>query len=175
MLLYKVTAPRKSMVFNPTRFYRTSDFRSSSTRAKPGYISDCLLYAGAFDEISIHLLPRIHRIRVKNSEAARRKLLCLGIETDSDKKCYIFVNKEDERRIMEFEANVYVFEDRHFTKTPSNEYISREPVEAIGSESYGMPEILRRWCIRLISVDSVPELSRIFSDAGVDYSYQTAR
>ena len=175
MLLYKVTAPRKSKVFNPTKFYRTSDFRSSSTRAKPGYIPDCLLYAGDFEEISIHLFPRIHRIRVRNSEASRRKLLCLGIETDPDKKCYIFVNTEDKRRIMEFEANVHVFEDRHFAKTPSNEYISREPVEAIGSESYGMPEILRRWCILLIPVDSVPELSRIFSDAGVDYSYQTAR
>ena len=173
MRLYKVTAPRKSRVFNPTKFYRTQDFWSSSPRPKPGYICDCLVYAGDFDEISIHLLPKIHRIRVRNSEAARRKLLCLGIETDPDKKCYIFVNTEDKRQIIEFVANVYIFEDRHFTKTPSNEYISREPVEAIGSEVYAMPEILRLWGIQLITVDSVPDLSRILTDAGVVYSYQT--
>ncbi len=175
MRLYKVTAPRKTKVFNPAEFYRTQDFRSSSTRPKPGYISDSLLYAGDFEEISIHLFPKIHRIRVRNSRVSRRQLLNLGIETDPCKRCYIFVNREDERQIMEFEANVYVFEDRHFTKTPSNEYISRDPVEAIRSESYSMPEILRRWCIQLITVDSVPELSTVFSDAGVVYSYQTDR
>ena len=173
MHLYKVTAPLKSRLFNPTKFYRTQDFRSSSPRPKPGYICDCLVYAGDFAEISIHLFPKIHRIRVRNSESSRRELMNLGIETDPSKRCFIFVNKGDETQIMAFVANVYIFEDRHFTKTPSNEYISREPVEAIGSESYAMPEILRRWGIQLITVDSVPELSRILTGAGIDYSYQT--
>ena len=173
MHLYKVSAPRASLVFNPTRFYRTEDFRSSSRRPKPGYIPDCLLYAGDFEEISIHLFPKIHRIRVRNSEESRVKLSILGFETDASKRCYIFVNREDETQIVEFEANVYIFEDRHFRKTPSNEYISREPVEAVGSESYSMSEILRRWSIQLIPVDSVRALSRIFADAGVVYSYQT--
>ena len=58
-------------------------------------------------------------------------------------------------------------------KTPSNEYISRHPVEAISSESYTMSEILRRWCIQLILVASVSKLSDIFSDTGIIYSYQT--
>lgn len=173
MHLYKVSAPRESMVFKPTRFYRTSDFRSSSRRPKPGYISDCLLYAGDFEEISIHLFPKIHRIRVRNSEESREKLSILGFEADPARTCYIFVNKGDKTQIMGFEANVYVFEDRYFTKTPSNEYISREPVEAVGSESYTMHEILRRWRIQLIPVDSVRASSRILTDAGVVYSYQT--
>ena len=34
MRLFEVTAPRKSRVFNPTKFYRTQDFRSSSSRPK---------------------------------------------------------------------------------------------------------------------------------------------
>lgn len=173
MHLYKVAAPRESMVFKPTKFYRTEDFRSSSRRSKPGYIPDCLLYAGDFEEISIHLFPKIHRIRVRNSEESRGGLSILGFETDAARRCYIFVNCEDETRIVEFEANVYIFEDHHFTKTPSNEYISREPVEAVGSESYTMHEILRRWSIQLIPVDSVRALSRILADAGVVYSYQT--
>ena len=173
MHLYKVSAPRESLVFHPTRFYRTEDFRSSSRRPKPGYIADRLLYAGDFDEISIHLFPKIHRIRVRNSEESRGELSILGFETDAARRCYIFVNREDETRIAEFEANVYVFEVRHFTKTPSNEYISREPVEAVGSESYTMPEILHRWSIQLIPVDSVCALSGILTDAGVVYSYQT--
>ena len=173
MRLYKVTAPRKTKVFNPTKFYRTQDFWSSSPRPKPGYICDCLVYAGDFDEISIHLFPKIHRIRVRNSEISRNELSILGIETDPGKRCFIFVNRGDETQIKEFVANVYIFEYRHFTKTPSNEYISREPVEAIGSEVYAMPEILRLWGIQLITVDSVPDLSRILTDAGVVYSYQT--
>ena len=172
MHLYKVSAPRESMVFSPTRFYRTEDFRSSSRRSKPGYIPDCLLYAGDFEEISIHLFPKIHRIRVRNSEESRGELSILGFETDAARRCCIFVNREEETRIVEFEANVYVFEARHFTKTPSNEYISREPVEAIDSEVYAMPEILKRWSIQLIPVDSVCALSRILADAGVVYSYQ---
>lgn len=173
MHLYKVSAPRESMLFEPTRFYRTEDFRSSSRRSRPGYIPDCLLYAGDFEEISIHLFPKIHRIRVRNSEESRGGLSILGFETDPARRCYIFVNREDETRIKEFEANVYIFEDRHFTKTPSNEYVSREPVEAVGSESYAMPEILKRWSIQLIPVDSVRTLSRILADAGIVYSYQT--
>ena len=173
MLLYKVTAPRESKLFNPTRFYRTQDFRSSSTRLKPGYIKDCLLYVGDSEEIAIHLFPKIDRIRVRNSEASRLKLSHLGFETDPSRKCYIFAHREDQRKIMEFEATVYAFEDRHFMKTPSNEYISRDPVEAISSESYTMSEILRRWCIQLILVASIPKLSGILSEAGVTYSYQT--
>lgn len=173
MLLYKVTAPRKSKLFNPTRFYRTPDFRSSSTNPKPGYITDCLLYVGDFEEISIHLFPKIHRIRVKNTKASRLKLASLGFETDPSKKCYIFAHRKDQGQIMEFEATVYAFEDNHFMKTPSNEYISRHPVEAISSESYTMSEILQRWCIQLILVASVPKLSDIFSDSSIIYSYQT--
>ena len=173
MLLYKVTAPRKSKLFNPTRFYRTPDFRSSSTNPKPGYITDYLVYVGDFEEISIHLFPKIHRIRVRNSECARRQLDSLGFETDPCKSCFIFVNSEDQTQIMAFEANVYVFEERHFFKVPSNEYVSRQPVEAIGSESYAMPEIIRRWRMQLIWVPSVAELSGVLTDAGVTYSYQT--
>ena len=75
MRLYKVTAPRKTKVFNPTKFYRTQDFWSSSPRPKPGYICDCLVYAGDFDEISIHLFPKIHRIRVRNSESLQERKL----------------------------------------------------------------------------------------------------
>ena len=173
MHLYKVSAPRESLVFHPTNFYRTHDFRSSSRRPKPGYIPDCLLYAGDFEEISIHLFPKIHRIRVRNSDTSRSKLSTLEYVTDPGKRCYIFVNREDVTRIMDFVGNVYIFEGRHFTKTPSNEFISREPVEAIGSETYAMAEILSRWSIQLIHVNSVSELSRNLKDAGVIFSYQT--
>ena len=168
-----MTPPRDSNVFHPTRFYRTRDFSSSTKRPKPGYIPDRLLYVGDFDEISIHLFPRIHRIRVRNAECSRHKLDSLGFETNPDMNCFVFVNSKDQKQIMEFHANVYVFEERHFFKVPSNEYVSRQPVEAIGSESYAMPEILRRWRMQLFWVPSVPELSRVLTDAGIVYSYQT--
>jgi len=37
MLIYKVSPPRENLVFEPSVFYRTADFKSSSTRPKPGY------------------------------------------------------------------------------------------------------------------------------------------
>ena len=61
MTLYKVSPPRESLLFKPTVFYRTADFKSSSLRSKPGYIQDTLLYAGDESEISLHLLPSIYR------------------------------------------------------------------------------------------------------------------
>jgi RimJ/RimL family protein N-acetyltransferase/aminoglycoside phosphotransferase (APT) family kinase protein len=54
-LVYKVSPPRKNLTFDPSVFYRTEDFKSSSTRPKPGYIRDTLLYAGDEREISIHM------------------------------------------------------------------------------------------------------------------------
>ena len=47
------------------------------------------------------------------------------------------------------------------------------PSKPSGSESYAMPEIIRRWRMQLIWVPSVAELSGILTDAGVIYSYQT--
>lgn len=161
MFLYKVTAPRENMLFVPTMFYRTEDFSSSSSNRKPGYIKDRLLYVGDFDEISIHLLPRVHRIRVRNSDASRAGLSSLGYQPAPDKKCYLFIHRQDQQQIMAFQPTIYVFENKHFTKTPSNEYISRDPVTAIGTESYTMPEILQKWSIQLIPVESIPELSEI--------------
>jgi hypothetical protein len=62
--LYKVSPPREDMVFRPSRFWRTADWQSSSTRPHNGYIMEDLLYAGDFDEVNIHLFPRVRTCRV---------------------------------------------------------------------------------------------------------------
>ena len=173
MFLYKVTEPRENLLFEPTTFYRTEDFSSSSPNRKPGYIEDRLLYVGNFDEISIHLLPKVYRIRVRNTDESRAGVSSLGFQPDPDKTCYIFIHRQDQQQIMAFQPTIYVFESRHFTKTPSNEYISRDPVTAIGTKSYTMPEILQKWSIQLIPVESIPELSEIFLASDILFSYQT--
>jgi len=170
--LYKVTAPRAAVLFQPSTFYRTADFKSSSRNPKPGYEKDRLLYVGDREEISIHLFPKIDRIRVRKSQKTRSKLRSLGFAVSPQKRCYIFIHREDEKKVMEFEPTLYIFEAGEFTKTPSNEYISREPVTAIGTESYTMSEILVKWSIQLIHVDSVPTLEKNLKSSEIRFSYQ---
>ena len=64
--LYKVAPPRVDMVFYPSQFWHTPDWESSSTREHDGYIREEVLYAGDFDEVNIHLFPRVKTVRVRS-------------------------------------------------------------------------------------------------------------
>jgi RimJ/RimL family protein N-acetyltransferase/aminoglycoside phosphotransferase len=84
-LVYKVSPPRESRTFEPSVFYRTEDFKSSSTRPKPGYIRDTLLYAGDEREISIHMQTNrrsdvAFRPLTAAEEAAGYQIICDTVE-----------------------------------------------------------------------------------------------
>ena len=175
MLIYKVSPLQESLLFNPSVFYRTADFKSSSTRPKPGYIQDTLLYAGDEREISLHLLPSIYRVRVWLDDANRQRLVDLGFAPHSDKQVAIFVNEADQATISDFTPTVYSFDDADFERTPSNEFITRKPVRAIGTETLTMPEILRRWKIQVMAVPRVEDTEECLRQAGVECSSQSGR
>ena len=63
-MLYKISKAPLDNIFRPKLFWRTDDWKSSSTTMKPGYLQDEVLYAGDFDEVNIHLLPNIKRLRL---------------------------------------------------------------------------------------------------------------
>jgi GNAT superfamily N-acetyltransferase len=175
MLIYKVSPPRENLVFEPSVFYRTADFKSSSTRPKPGYIQDMLLYAGDERDISLHLFPNIYRVRVWLDDAKRQHLAELGFVTDPDKNVAIFVNEADANQLRDFTPTVYSFVAADFERTPSNEFVSRKPVRAIGAETLTMPDILRRWKIQVIAVPSVEDTEKRLRQAGVECSTQSGR
>jgi hypothetical protein len=85
MVIYKVSPPRENLVFEPSVFYRTAEFRSSSTRSKPGYIQDTLLYAGDERDISLHLFPNIYRVRVWLDEAKRQHKAACALRSGAPK------------------------------------------------------------------------------------------
>lgn len=161
------------MVFEPTVFYRTADFKSSSTRPKPGYIQDTLLYAADEREISIHLFPNIDRLRVWLDDENRQRLATVGFATEPGKQVAIFVNEADQATIPDFKPTVYSFNTADFERTPSNEFVSRQPVQAVGVEQFTMPVVLSRWRIQVIAVPDVNECEKRLRQAGIECSSQT--
>ena len=105
-MLYKVAAPRDTMVFEPSRFWRTEDWSKSSTRSKPGYIEDCVLYAAEFDEVNIHLLPPIRRLRVWRVAEVERALETLGHKPSLDARAILFANKDERGAIENFSPTI---------------------------------------------------------------------
>ena len=47
--LYNVSAPRSDMTFYPSKFWRTTDWESSTTQPRDGYPEDLVLFAGDFE------------------------------------------------------------------------------------------------------------------------------
>ena len=175
MTIYKVSPPRESLLFEPSVFWRTADFKSSSTRPKPGYIRDTLLYAGDEREIAIHLFPDIHRLRVWLNDENRQRLADLGFATAPGNAVAIFVNEADQAKIADFKPTVYRFDAAEFERMPSNEFVSRKPVTAIGVEQFTMPVVLARWKIQVVTVPDVKECERRIREAGIECSSQTGR
>lgn len=171
-LVYKVTAPRELMRFEPSVFYRTEDFQSSSNRLKPGYIQDTLLYAGDAEEISIHLLPKIDRLRVVLTEQHRRQLATLGWTVPPEARIAMFVHAADVPGLRGFRPTVYCFDARHFARTPSNEFVARTAVDAIGMCELEMRDILERWRIQIIPITDIPGTDAQLRTSGIDCSWQ---
>ena len=73
--LYKVSAPQADNMFYPGAFWHTPDWESSTTRFREGYIRDEVLYAGDFDEVNIHLFPRVRTVRVRSVDCDEFMLL----------------------------------------------------------------------------------------------------
>lgn len=178
--LYKVSAPREDLTFVPTRFWRTEDWSSSTGHEREGrfeghvYIEDQVLFAGSFDEVNIHLLPKVRRLRVWLDDETRcERLSKLGYRWSADSTAVIFAGETDRPVIEAFSPTIFTFERDGFERTPSNEFISRVPREATSQESVPFPDAMARWRFDLVYVPDTGALEQALRGAGIDHQIQT--
>ncbi len=88
--LYKVSTPRSDLVIQPSTFWHTSDWESSTTRFRDGYIEDKVLYVGDFDEVNIHLFPGVRTVRIRAIDSDHSVLEGCGTLCSPGKMAYIF-------------------------------------------------------------------------------------
>lgn len=173
-LLYKVSEPREDWTFEPRRFWRREDWSFSDDQERVGLIEDCVLYAAQFDEINIHLLPKVWRLRVwLDDEDRSARLKRLGFAWRPGSRAIIFALEADRESIESFSPTVYAFERSGFEKTPTDEFISREPRVAVSAETVPFDEARQHWQFDLLYVADSEALVQSFRSAGVDHQIQT--
>jgi hypothetical protein len=171
-LLYKVSAPRSDLTFEPRPFWRNEDWTESSRRPRDGYVEEVVVYAGAFDAVSIHLLPKVWRLRVTLTAAAQPLMHDLGYVWPTGSRALIFFREEDSDVVWRFRPTVFAFAREGFEPIPSNEFVSRVPVRALGSETLSMSEAIERWAVHLIPVAQPETLVSALTERGIRFSVQ---
>lgn len=172
--LFKVTPERGDLEFHPRPFWRTPDWSSSDDDPREGYIEDRVLYAGGFDEVNIHLLPKVWRLRVWLDDDDRcRRLRALGFAWAEGSRAVIFAHALDRGLIESFTPTVFAFEREGFEQVPTSEWVSRSPRCAIDRETFAFGEARDRWGFELIYVFDGEELAASLRAASVDHQIQT--
>lgn len=171
--LYKVSAPRADLIFRPSKFWHTEDWESSSSRPREGYVEDTVLFAGDFDEVSIHLFPRVRTVRVRAADAEATLLERLGLDCRSMVTAHILAPRSRKAEVEAFHPTVFKFEPHGFTRVRRGEYVSWQPQTAISSETIPMHEALVRWNVEACYVDDLDDVVRTLSSAGTYFDEQT--
>lgn len=173
-LLYKVSAPRDDWTFEPRPFWRAEDWSFSDDHERDGLLEDCVLYAADFNEINVHLLPHVWRLRVWLDDEERcARLKGLGFFWTAGSRALIFALEADQGSIESFSPTVFAFERSGFEQAPTNEFVSREPRTAISAETVSWQDALRRWQFDVIYVTDPDALVEMLQYAGVDHQIQT--
>lgn len=173
-LLYKVSHPRDDWTFEPRPFWRAEDWSFSDDHPHDGLIEDHVLYVAQFDEINIHLLPKVWRLRVwLDDEERGRRLKSLGFAWTAGSRAIIFALESDKDLIESFSPTVYAFDGSGFERTPTDEFVSREPRKAVTAETISFDQARRRWQFDLLYVKDSDELVQTLRSAGVDHQIQT--
>lgn len=171
--LYKISSPREDMTFRPAKFWRTHDWSSSTTRAREGYIEDQVLFAGDFDEVSIHLFPRVRTVRVRGRDAEPSALAALGLAYRPGARAHIFAPLARAAEVTAFHPTVFRFARTGFVCVRNGEYVSRQPQQAISCKTFTMPDALVCWNIEAVFVDNLDTVIATLSGAGVYFDEQT--
>lgn len=171
--LYKVAPPRDELIFYPSRFYRTSDWESSTTRPRDGYIEDQVLYAGDFDEVNIHLFPRVRTLRVRSVDADARRLAALGLRCSPAKTAYIFIHESCRPAVASFRPTIFRFDADGFVRVRRGEYVARAPQCAIAVETLDMADTVARWNVEPCYVENLDHVIDRLRRAGIYFDEQT--
>lgn len=172
-LLYKVSEPGRGTTLAPRVFWHSEDWSFSDDHPHDGLIEDCVLYAAPFDEINIHLLPSVWRLRVWLDEDARRdRLRAMGYTWPEGLRAVIFTSSENEALIQQFVPTVYAFDRAGFEEIPTGEFITRTAQTAVAIEEIPLPIALRRWHVEVIYVSDTVAFAQRLRDGGVDHQIQ---
>ena len=171
--LYKVSAPRTDKLFYPSPFWHTPDWESSTTRHREGYIKDDVLFAGDFDEVTIHLFPRVRTVRVRSVDADVSALSDLGVRCTPEKSAYVFVHHSRRQDVEAFHPTIFKFREDGFVRVRKGEYISWRPQQAVSAETISMAEALNRWNVEACYVDDLDTLIERLNQDGIYFDEQT--
>jgi hypothetical protein len=171
--LYKVAPPRTERLFYPSPFWHTSDWESSTTRFREGYIKDDVLFAGDFDEVSIHLFPRVRTVRVRSIDADMSTLYDLGVRSTSEKLAYVFTHHSRRKDVESFHPTIFKFHSDGFVCVRKGEYISLRPQEAVSVETISMAEALNRWNVEACYVNDLDAVIERLTRDGIYFDEQT--
>lgn len=160
-------------MFYPSSFWHTLDWQSSTTRYREGYIEDEVLYAGDFEEVNIHLFPRVRTVRVRCADADVSKLSGLGLQCSPGKAAYIFVHHSRREEVESFRPTIFKFRVDGFVRVRNGEYISRQPQQAISAETISIAEAIERWNVEPCYVADLDGLIECLNREGIRFDEQT--
>ncbi len=160
-------------MFYPSTFWHTSDWESSTTRRREGYIEDVVLFAGDLDEVNIHLFPRVRTVRVRSVDADVPTLCDLGLQCTPGKTAYIFIHHSCRQELESFHPTIFKFSLHGFVHVRKGEYISREPQRALSAETISITEAIKRWNVQACYVDDLDRLVERLTKESIYFDEQT--
>jgi hypothetical protein len=172
-MLYKISRARADNIFEPSKFWRSSDWSASTKVPHENHILEEVLYAGDFNDVNLYLLPKVPRIRIWLDDRVVNELKKLNIIVDSQYTAIIIASISDWETIESFHPTINYFDEAGFELTPSQEYISRTAQTAIKVETISIFEAIERWNIELYFVEDYDALKLKLNRVGIEYSEQT--
>ena len=171
--LFKVCPPRRDWRFEPSRFWRSRDWESSTTRPRQGYVQEDLLYVGDYDEVTIHLFPRVHTARLWGDDAVDDLRRELGLELGADIRAFVFYEHARAQEVAQFRPTIFHFHRDGFERVRRGEFVFREARRAIAAETLSLDAALARWCVRPCPVTSLDEVMERLRTRGAYFDEQT--
>ena len=132
-----------------------------------------MLFAGEFDEVSIHLFPRVTTVRVRAVDADPVIMREQDIECRPDKNAWIFCPANRRTEVESFRPTVFTFDTAGFIRVRRGEYVSWAPRQAIASETLAIAEAIERWNIQCLFVEDLALLIDRVRSAGIYFEEQT--
>jgi hypothetical protein len=171
--LYKVSPPRSDLMFQPSTFWRSATWDSSTDRYREGYFEEKVLYAGDFDEVNIHIFPRVRTVRVRARDADHETLHRCGQSCEPGKKAYIFCAHSRRIEVESFSPTVFTFNPVGFTNVRNGEYISRQPQMAMASQTYSMAAAIQNWNVQACYIENLDAIITKLTQEKIYFEEQT--
>lgn len=127
-----------------------------------------------FDEVNIHLFPRVHTVRIRAVDADYSVLQDLDSTCLPDKKAYIFCPLERKTEIDSFTPTVYKFQPDGFTRVRKGEYVSWKSQKALCYKTFPLVKAINKWNVQTCYIEDVNALVLSIRRHGIYFDEQTS-